>query len=414
MWHYNCFNPNIKTKTPNLEDELMRPETLIKMFQETNGPAREFVFPSSNFREVVRRERNRSDRHGNLFSIIAFEARDPDDLAIIADHLIPYLAGRIRTTDSIGWIDEHLLGVLLADAPSEGGRKFIRHLMELEEFRKTAINAYLFTYPSDYFQFKKIAREDSDQNNGRQPEDRSTARTQQNIKTVDVSSVFRLSLLRGPGLPAWKRILDITGAALGLVLLSPLFLLMALVIKMGSHGPIFFTQKRVGYLGKEFTFWKFRTMRVNADSSQHQNYVHHLIDSDAPMTKLDSTEQPQMIPFGGLLRKTSLDELPQLINVLLGEMSLVGPRPCLPYEAEKYLRWHAKRFDCVPGMTGLWQVGGKNKITFKEMIRLDIKYAQDLSLWLDLVILFRTVPTVIALALDRSGTLKENFHAGTN
>lgn len=392
----------------------MRPETLIEMFQETNGSAKESVFASSSFREVVRQERNRSDRHGNLFSVIALEALEPDDLEIMEDHLIPYLAGRIRSTDSIGWIDDHMLGVLLTDTPPQGAQKFLQQLMEQEKFRETVINAYLFTYPSDYFQFEKMAWENSSRNNGNQTKDRLNIQTHPSIKAVDVLSVFRFSLLRGPGLPAWKRILDIVGSTTGLVLLSPLFLLIAVIIKMGSDGPIFFTQKRVGYLGKVFTFWKFRTMRVNADSKQHQSYVHQLIDSDAPMIKLDSTEQSQIIPFGRVLRKTSLDELPQLINVLLGQMSLVGPRPCLPYEAEKYLRWHAKRFDCVPGMTGLWQVSGKNKITFKEMIRLDIKYAKKLSLWLDLAILFRTIPTVIALALDRPGNLKGNFYAGTN
>ncbi len=392
----------------------MRPETLIKMFQETNGSTKEFVFPASNFKEVVRRERNRSDRHGNLFSIIAFEALDPNDLEILEEDLIPYLTGRIRSTDSIGWIDVRMLGVLLTDTSPQGAQKFIQHLIDEEKLRKTSINIYMFAYPSDYFQFERIAWDDVNRDNGNRLKGSFRIPANQNVQTVDVPSVYRFSLLRGPGLPVWKRIMDIVGSTIGLILLSPLLLLIAFIIKMGSSGPVFFTQERIGYLGKVFTFWKFRTMKVNADSRHHQDYMKELIDTDAPMIKLDSTEHSQIIPFGRILRKTSLDELPQLINVLLGQMSLIGPRPCLPYEAEKYLRWHAKRFDCVPGMTGLWQVSGKNQITFKEMIRLDIKYAREISLWLDLVILFRTIPTVIALALDRPANLKENFHAGTN
>ena len=136
-------------------------------------------------------------------------------------------------------------------------------------------------------------------------------------------------------------------------------------------------------------------MHVNNNAVGHEQYLAHLIESDAPMKKLDDGRDHRIIPFAKVLRSSCIDELPQLINVLLGDMSLVGPRPCLPYEAEKYLQWHNRRFDTVPGMTGLWQVSGKNRLTFKEMIRLDIRYSRKMSLWLDAKILLLTGPAIL-------------------
>jgi len=145
-------------------------------------------------------------------------------------------------------------------------------------------------------------------------------------------------------------------------------------------------------------------MMVNADNSNHQQHVKKLINgdpkdgADKPMTKLDN--DPQITPFGKILRKSCIDELPQLINVFRGEMSLVGPRPALPYEVQEYFHWNDRRFDIKPGITGLWQVSGKNRTTFKKMIRLDINYAMQLSFWLDVKILFMTVPAIILQAID--------------
>jgi lipopolysaccharide/colanic/teichoic acid biosynthesis glycosyltransferase len=198
-------------------------------------------------------------------------------------------------------------------------------------------------------------------------------------------------------IPLWKRTLDIFGSLLGLILLSPLIVFIAGLIRIVSPGPVFFKQTRIGHGAKKFSFWKFRTMKVNVDTSSHQEYLCELINDDdedsgesnKPMTKLDF-DNPNIIPFGHFLRNSCLDELPQLINVLLGDMSLVGPRPPIPYEVEEYLIWHKNRFDGLPGMTGLWQVSGKNRLTFKEMIRLDIQYERQMSLLTDLKILLMT------------------------
>jgi lipopolysaccharide/colanic/teichoic acid biosynthesis glycosyltransferase len=178
-----------------------------------------------------------------------------------------------------------------------------------------------------------------------------------------------------------------------LILLPGLVLLgaaVALVIKCGSPGPVLFRQRRVGYRGQEFMLYKFRTMQVNVETESHRHYVEQLIKSQTPMTKLDERKDPRLVPLGGALRACGLDELPQLLNVLRGEMSLVGPRPCLPYEYEAYQPWQRRRLDAVPGLTGLWQVSGKNRTTFEQMVRLDIEYSRRVTLWLDLLIIIKT------------------------
>ena len=202
-------------------------------------------------------------------------------------------------------------------------------------------------------------------------------------------------------IPRWKRVLDVTCFVLSLPLLIPLSAVIALGIKIVSPGPVLFRQERTGYLGRPFMCLKFRTMKVNADTSVHEAYLTSLISSNAPMTKLDESGDSRLIPGGSLLRSLGLDELPQLVNVLHGEMSFVGPRPCLPYEYENYLPRHRRRCETLPGLTGLWQVSGKNRTTFEEMISLDVRYANEKSLLLDLKIMLKTVPAIIAQARDR-------------
>jgi lipopolysaccharide/colanic/teichoic acid biosynthesis glycosyltransferase len=201
-------------------------------------------------------------------------------------------------------------------------------------------------------------------------------------------------------LPLWKRMLDL---AL-IIAVSPGLLVVgvgaALVVICGSRGPVFFRQRRVGYKGREFYCYKFRTMQVDAEVGTHRDHFRNLMDTDVPMTKLDARKDPRLVPLGSLLRVTGLDELPQIINVLRGDMSLVGPRPCIPYEYEAYQPWQRRRFDAVPGLTGLWQVSGKNRTTFNEMIRLDIAYSERMSLWLDLQIILRTLPALWQQCLD--------------
>jgi len=204
----------------------------------------------------------------------------------------------------------------------------------------------------------------------------------------------------GPGsksckVPAWKRILDLTCVLLSLPFWLPIVVIVGLWIKIVSSGPIFFRQERVGFRGQRFMVLKFRTMKVNVETASHERHLEQLIGANCPMTKLDAAGDPRIIRGGRVLRATGLDELPQLFNVLRGEMSLVGPRPCTPHEFRRYQDWQRARVSAQPGLTGYWQVNGKNKTTFTEMIQLDIFYAKKLSLWLDLVIMLKTPGALI-------------------
>lgn len=203
----------------------------------------------------------------------------------------------------------------------------------------------------------------------------------------------------------FKRVIDIVGSSLAILLLSPVFCLISLLIMVTSKGPVLFRQERLGQFGKKFIFLKFRSMHVNSDDTIHREYTKKLITENiateensggvhAPVYKIRN--DPRITPIGEFLRKSSLDELPQLLNVLTGEMSLVGPRPPIPYEFENYDIWHRYRLLKVkPGITGLWQVTGRSSTTFDEMVRLDLKYIQEWSLWLDFKILLLTPWAVI-------------------
>ncbi len=211
----------------------------------------------------------------------------------------------------------------------------------------------------------------------------------------DTEAVFT----KAGGVPVWKRALDIVLVLVSSPILLPLGALIGVAIKVVSPGPTIFRQERVGYLGKRFMCLKFRTMVVNADTGVHEGHLARLITSDRPMVKLDN-EDRRLIPGGRWLRALGLDELPQVINVLRGEMSLVGPRPCLPYEYERYLPRHRERCATLPGLTGLWQVSGKNRTTFEEMIDLDVHYARHKSLLLDLRIIVLTIPSIVMQLWD--------------
>jgi lipopolysaccharide/colanic/teichoic acid biosynthesis glycosyltransferase len=199
-----------------------------------------------------------------------------------------------------------------------------------------------------------------------------------------------------------KRALDIVGSAALLLVLLPVFLSVAAMVKLSSKGPVFFRQKRIGQNGQPFQMLKFRTMCVNADPSIHQQYVERFIQANeqpAPESNVvcKIVNDPRVTPIGRFLRRSSLDELPQFWNVLIGEMSLVGPRPPVPYEVAKYKRWHLRRvLEAKPGITGLWQVTGRSRTSFDDMVRLDLRYARSRSLWIDLKILLATPRAVLS------------------
>ena len=211
----------------------------------------------------------------------------------------------------------------------------------------------------------------------------------------------------------WKFALDITCILVALPIWLPLMILLMLITRIASPGPIFYRQERVGLGGRHFSIWKFRTMKVSAETQTHEHYLHELIRVDRPMTKLDAYGDPRLAPFGRFLRASGLDELPQIFNVVRGEMSLVGPRPCTPNEFAHYEPWQRARVNGLPGLTGHWQVNGKNKTTFNEMIMMDFFYLENMSISLDLKIILKT-GAVIAGQLFESQQAAQRNRAGAN
>jgi exopolysaccharide production protein ExoY len=200
-------------------------------------------------------------------------------------------------------------------------------------------------------------------------------------------------------IPGWKRALDLTLIILTYPIWLPLMLLVMAAIKISSPGPIFYRQERVGFRGRTFMIFKFRSMKLHAQTSWHEWHFQRLMRDGAPMTKLDVADD-RIIPWGRFLRATGLDELPQVFNVLRGEMSLVGPRPCTPLEFEKYDEWERERVKAPPGLTGYWQVNGKNRTTFQEMIEMDLFYAKNASVRLDLWIMVKTPAALFEQTVD--------------
>jgi lipopolysaccharide/colanic/teichoic acid biosynthesis glycosyltransferase len=200
-------------------------------------------------------------------------------------------------------------------------------------------------------------------------------------------------------IPRWKRILDLTCIWLTAPLWCTVMALISLWILLVSPGPLLFRQERVGYRGRRFKILKFRTMKINAETQVHEGYFERLMQADCPMTKLDR-QDARLIRGGRLLRALGLDELPQLFNVLRAEMSLVGPRPCTPHEFARYQPAQRERVNAPPGLTGYWQVNGKNNTTFSRMIEMDIHYSKTMSLGMDLSIMLRTLPAIAVQVLE--------------
>jgi len=215
--------------------------------------------------------------------------------------------------------------------------------------------------------------------------------TIEEIQGIPVVSLPPMRLSRS--IRTVKRAIDIVASGLGLLVLSPLLAAIALIIRLDSPGPIFFRQRRHGRGGTEFEIVKFRTMVDNAESLRMEMAHLNEMDGAGPLFKI--ANDPRITRVGAFLRKTSLDELPQLWNVLRGEMSLVGPRPFVVHESEQITGWAGRRLDTTPGITGLWQVLGRNDIPFDEMVKLDYVYVTNWSLWWDIKILLRTIPTVV-------------------
>jgi lipopolysaccharide/colanic/teichoic acid biosynthesis glycosyltransferase len=340
------------------------------------------VLPRDEFRVQVRLEKRRSDRSKAALSLVVLRLEGQslmgtNDLR----YLIKDLTVRKRETDIIGYVNNGVLAILLPYTDSDSVAAFCRLINDRVDAPHLRMQSA--TYPDVRF---------------------DTLLDGQDIAAdLEPASVDRIPLRRRISLAA-KRLMDIVGALVLMVLASPIMLVTALAVKFSSPGPIIFRQSRVGLGGLPFNFYKFRSMRTDNDDRVHREYVEKLIkgqtqeinqgSSEKPVYKLRS--DPRITPVGRFIRKTSIDELPQLWNVLKGEMSLVGPRPPVPYEAAKYQSWHMRRLqEMRPGITGLWQVEGRSRTTFDDMVRLDLRYVRNWSLWLDIRILFKTIFVVL-------------------
>jgi exopolysaccharide biosynthesis polyprenyl glycosylphosphotransferase len=337
------------------------------------------VFDKTCFLEQLRVERYRAQRSGTPISILLL-SKDKYSATPLSEAL-KYLRTIIRETDSVGYIDQTTLGVLLPYTDQEGAKKIITKING--SFINPQFSIATSTFPDQVFDnLVKIGCVSSDV---------LKLMLEDSLK----HSAFSLII---------KRLFDIVASLIAILLLSPIMLVVAVLVRFSSPGPIIFRQKRLGSKGIPFTFYKFRSMRTDMSDQIHRDFVLKLIDgkhsainngnNENPLYKIKA--DPRITPLGKFIRKTSIDELPQLFNVLKGDMSLVGPRPPLSYEAEKYQSWHLRRIlEMKPGITGLWQVDGRSRTGFDDAVRMDVRYLQTWSLFLDIKILFKTVKEVL-------------------
>ena len=342
------------------------------------------------FNRVLSLERKRSERSRVPFilALLKFErACEPNNRGAdtMVQTVMTTLASRMRQTDVMGWYrNAEVLGAIFTEL---GHSKDVQEVLNLLRIKLNT--AFEQTLASERHSLPQISwhvfPERSEQSNTPGCLD-AALYPEEDEPTAWLRSTS-------------KRIIDIVGSTLALILLWPLFIAVALAVKIGSPGPILFRQERIGQFGRPFTFLKFRTMRTQNSSKIHELYVKELI-SGAPVAGRNGIfkiqNDPRVTGIGNFLRKASLDELPQFWNVLKGEMSLVGPRPPVPYEAAMYEVWHRRRFLAAkPGITGLWQVTGRSRTTFAEMVRLDVRYVESCSLWMDLKILCQTPLAIV-------------------
>ncbi len=348
----------------------------------------------TTFRRMIAIERKRTERSKAPFVLMLLEAvgdRGPKKNAMTLNRVATALLSASRDTDLVGWYKEDaIVGTMFTGLIVNDKRAVLdtflakvsaalQEELTADEFNRVRISFHLF--PDDWDHEKP----GPPTNSALYPDLVSRDKGQRSVLFV-------------------KRTVDFVGSSVMLILLAPLFLVIALAIKLSSRGPVFYRQQRVGRYGQTFTFLKFRSMFVNNDSNVHKDYVTRLIASKAGETAPKETGESiykltndkRITRVGKILRRTSLDELPQFINVLKGEMSLVGPRPPIPYELAAYQTWHRHRLLAVkPGITGLWQVMGRSSVRFDEMVRLDLRYASTWTPWLDVKILLRTPGAVI-------------------
>jgi lipopolysaccharide/colanic/teichoic acid biosynthesis glycosyltransferase len=356
------------------------------------------VLSEEAFQRLISIERKRSERSQRPFVLLLIETdhnlRGEKNGRVLLD-ILNALQRATRETDAIGWHKKDSeVGLMFTEIVLENNLAVVNTILSrVGSVLREQLDPELFSRLRFSFH---VFPENWDLND---PERPGNPTLYPDLEKREKTNRFGRAM---------KRLTDVLGSVLLLILLLPLFAMIAVAIKLTSRGPVLFRQQRIGEHGVPFTFLKFRTMNINNDASKHKEYVRELIAGRAVRHPTNGngnghhegifklTNDPRITPVGSFLRRTSLDELPQLVNVLRGEMSLVGPRPPLPYEVEAYATWHRRRLiEAKPGITGLWQVYGRSRIGFDDMVRLDLRYARDCSPWLDLKIMLRTPRAVI-------------------
>lgn len=353
-------------------------------------------YDESLFKEFLCIERKRSERSGRPFVLMLIEIKrvlGSENGGDVIKKIAFQLNMQTRETDIIGWhTHKSVIGIIFTEVGEEEKN------LKMRQITQRIQNSLFYVVQSQYFHKINLSlRWFPDESN-------------QKDKTYEPNPLFYPDVVKAVRKVAslyFKRAIDIAISLAGLAIFSPLFLIISLLIKLTSRGPVFFRQERLGQFGRKFTFLKFRSMHVDNDDSIHRKYIKNLIvqKNDGHEDGNESIQKnvykiqgdPRVTLIGKFLRKTSLDELPQFINVLKGDMSLVGPRPPIPYEYDDYKLWHTKRvIEVKPGITGLWQVEGRSSTTFDEMVRLDLKYIREWSIWLDIKIILKT-PWVVLM-----------------
>ena len=351
-------------------------------------PVRRAVFDQKVFSDALLRQRRRAERfeERSLLILVSRERAAATTRPFDWTPVIRTLGDLTRDTDFVGWFEHDLtLGILFTNCDVLPDKAATQVELRVRQALSQRVDRHTHHVSVQFQEYPAPRR-----SNGSERADRAD----------DVAPPAEQHWTFGGAI---KRVLDFVASLFLLVLLSPLLLAIALAIKLTSAGPVLFRQTRVGRWGNTFTIFKFRTMVVHADSTIHQQYVSQFIKTGAPAAGATGAavfkivNDPRVTRVGAILRKTSLDELPQLLNVFRGDMSLVGPRPPMPYEVAQYKAWHYRRVvDAKPGMTGLWQVTGRSRTTFDEMVRLDLRYARKCSTWEDIRILLATPRAVIS------------------
>jgi lipopolysaccharide/colanic/teichoic acid biosynthesis glycosyltransferase len=342
--------------------------------------------PAPSFHATLAKERARVDRNSHVFSLVSFElaSQGPDRGPI--NRLAHQLKKEIRITDEIGWLDNNSIGVLLFNALDNEAKKFIAKI------QGSCLQTDLFKYSISTYPEDKV-----DHSHGHEPgacyhsmPGSTSLHCHQGAAENKIAQ--KLHPIFFVESSAWKRVSDVLLSAAALIALSPLMLTIAIAIKMTSQGPVFFKQQRAGLGGFPFTFLKFRTMHIGAEEKKSELLKFN--KRTGPVFKMD--DDPRITGLGKFLRKWSLDELPQFVNVLLGDMSLVGPRPPTLDEVKEYESWHNYRLEVKPGITCIWQVYARHEKSFENWVRLDIKYKREQSFLLDMKILALTLPAVLS------------------